>query len=88
MGVEIPERMLFIGGTGTGKTSAAFSIIKTYLEETDSKFYYMALDRGAAQKLEQPLFKDPRIVAEDAWNWIGVRTVSYTHLTLPTTPYV
>ena len=66
-----------VGPTAIGKTSLAIKLARNYKTEiisADSRQFYRELNIGTAKP------------SKDELSYI--KPVSYTHLTLPTTPYV
>ena len=94
--------LVILGPTATGKTDLALKIAKKFngeLVSCDSRQVYVGLDIWTGKLPSKPTdlvwtFKSrPGVVIrkENGWWEVGgvrIWTVSYTHLTLPTTPYV
>ena len=82
--LKIGESIGIVGESGSGKTSLILAILN--LIESKGKIKINKKDLNQLNKKEMlNLRKEIQIVFQDPFSSLSPRTVSYTHLTLPTT---
>ena len=86
-----------LGPPGTGKTTKLIKYVKTFVKlgtPIDKIGYFAFTTKAANEAVDRMLDAHPKLQKKDlkhfrtlhslAFNQLGIKTVSYTHLTLPT----